>query len=94
MKRWATGEKAEVEQEDIDRELFKLAREWMSMSKLRMLPGHVAKDSDAVLWKKFREHPRSSSTVKNSPSSERFISCSVMRSWDREILPERFSSWA
>jgi hypothetical protein len=39
MKRWVTGEKAEMEQEDIERELFELAREWMSVSKLRKLPG-------------------------------------------------------
>ncbi len=45
MKRWVTGEKAEMEQEDIDRELFELAHEWMSVSKhqVRNLPGHVAK---------------------------------------------------
>ncbi len=67
IKRWVPGEKAEMEQDDIDSELFELAREWMSVSKLRMLPGHVAKESDAALWKKFREHPRRSSTVKNSP---------------------------
>ncbi len=35
MKRWLTGQKAEMEQEDIDRELFELAREWVSVSKLR-----------------------------------------------------------
>ncbi len=35
MKRWMTGEKAEMEQDDIDRELFKLTCEWMSVSKLR-----------------------------------------------------------
>ncbi len=35
MKRWMTGEKAEKEQEDIGRELFELAREWMAVSKIR-----------------------------------------------------------
>jgi hypothetical protein len=42
--RWVTGEKAEMGQEDIDRELFELACEWMAVSKLRKLPGHVAKE--------------------------------------------------
>jgi hypothetical protein len=32
MKRWATGQKAEMEQEDIDRELFEFACEWMAVS--------------------------------------------------------------
>jgi hypothetical protein len=38
MKGWVTGEKAAMEQKDIDRELFELAREWMTVSKLRKLP--------------------------------------------------------
>ena len=58
MKRWVTGEKAEMDQEDIDRELFELAREWMAVSKLRKLPGHVAKETDVALWKQFREYPK------------------------------------
>ena len=58
MKRWVTDEKAEMEQEDIDRELFELAREWMAVSKLRKLPGHVAKETDVALWKQFREYPK------------------------------------
>jgi hypothetical protein len=53
MKRWVTGEKAEMEQEDIDSdsELFELAREWMCVSKLqvRNLPGHAAKETDVAL---------------------------------------------
>jgi hypothetical protein len=69
MKRWVTSKKAEMDQEDIDRELFELAREWMAVSKLRKLPGHVAKKSDAALWKKFRQHPRRSSIVKNAQNS-------------------------
>ncbi len=58
MKRLVTGEKAEMEQEDIDRELFELAREWMAVSKLRKLPGHVAKETNVALWKQFREYPK------------------------------------
>ncbi len=58
-KRWVTGEKAEMEQEDIDRELFELARGWMSVSKLsRKLPCHVAKETDVALWKQFHEYPK------------------------------------
>ncbi len=53
-----TGEKAEMDQEDIDRELFELAREWMAVSKLRKLPGHVAKETDVALWTQFREYPK------------------------------------
>jgi hypothetical protein len=33
MKRWVTGKKAEMDSEDNERELFELAREWMSQSK-------------------------------------------------------------
>ena len=54
IKRWVTGEKAEMEPEDIDSELFKLAPEYMSASKLKKLPGHVAKPTDHALWKQYR----------------------------------------
>ncbi len=47
-----------MEQKDIDRELFELAREWMAVSKLRKLPGHVANETDIALWKQFREYPK------------------------------------
>ncbi len=40
-----------MDQDDIDRELFELAREWMEVSKLKKLPGHVAKETDVSLWK-------------------------------------------
>ncbi len=56
MKQWVTGQKAEMEQEDIDRELFKLACEWMAVSKLRKIPCHVAKETNVALWKQFREY--------------------------------------
>ncbi len=58
MERWLTGEKAEMEQEDVDRELFELARESMSVSTLRKLPGHVAKEPDVARWKQFREYQK------------------------------------
>ncbi len=56
MKRWVTGDKAEMDSEYIERELFELARDWMSQSKLKKLPGHQAKPTDVSLWKQFREY--------------------------------------
>ena len=63
MKRWVTGEKAEMEQEDTDRELFKLGREWMAVSKLRKLPGHVANETDVALCKQFHEYPKQKGAI-------------------------------
>ncbi len=63
MKRWVTGEKAEMGQEDIDRKLYELAREWMAVSKLRKFPCHVAKETDVTLWKQFREYPKHKGTI-------------------------------
>jgi hypothetical protein len=34
IKRWVTGEQAEMDQDDIDREFFELARDWIEVSKL------------------------------------------------------------
>jgi hypothetical protein len=50
IKRWVTGhgEQAEMDQDDIDRELFELAREWMAVSKLKKLSGHAAKETDVA----------------------------------------------
>jgi hypothetical protein len=50
IKRWVTGhgEQAETDQDDIDRELFELARDWMEVSKLKKLSGHVAKQTDVA----------------------------------------------
>jgi hypothetical protein len=58
IKKWITGERATEEQEDIDRELFELARDYMSASGLKKIPGHVAKETDFALWKLFRTHTR------------------------------------
>ena len=51
IKRWVTGEQAEMDQDDsdIDRELFELARDWMEVSKLKKLSGHVAKETNVAL---------------------------------------------
>ncbi len=63
MKQWVTGQKAEMEQEDIDRVLFKIAREWMAVSKLRKISGRVAKETYVALWKQFCEYPKQKGTV-------------------------------
>ena len=59
IKKWITGERATVEQEDIDREIFELARDFMSASGLQKVPGHVSKETDIGLWKLARTHSRS-----------------------------------
>jgi hypothetical protein len=56
IKRWVTGEKAEMDSEDIERELFQLARDWMSESKLKKLPSHQSKPTDVSLWKQYRDY--------------------------------------
>ena len=56
IKKWVTGERATEEQEDIDRAIFELAREFMSASGLKKIPGHVGKGTDFALWKLARTH--------------------------------------
>ena len=51
IKSWVTGESAELEEEDIEREMFELAREFMHASKLRKTPGHKSLATDFALWK-------------------------------------------
>jgi hypothetical protein len=63
MKRWVTGDKAEMDSEDFERELFELARDWMSQSKLKKLPGHQSKPTDVSLWKQFREYKTKKGSV-------------------------------
>jgi hypothetical protein len=41
IKRWVTGKQSEMDQDDIDRELFELARDWMEVSKLKKLSGQM-----------------------------------------------------
>ncbi len=64
VKHWVTGEHAEMDQDDIDRELFELAREWMEVSKLKKLPGHVAKETDVSLWKQYSDRVNKKSGVR------------------------------
>jgi hypothetical protein len=63
IKRWVTGEQAEMDQDDIDRDLFELAREWMELSKLKKLPGHVAKETDVAQCKQFRQYPKQKGAI-------------------------------
>ena len=51
VKQWVTGEHATMEEEDIERELFELARDWMWASKLKKTPGHKSLPTDFAMWK-------------------------------------------
>ncbi len=53
-----------MDQDDIDRELFELEREWMEVSKLKKLPGHVAKETDVSLWKQYGDRINKKSGVR------------------------------
>jgi hypothetical protein len=63
IKRWVTGVQAEMDQDDIDMELFELAHDWMEVSKLKKLPGHVAKETDVALNKQFPEYPKQKGVI-------------------------------
>jgi hypothetical protein len=54
VKRWVTGERAVLPEDDIERELFEEARELMHLSGLKKLPGHKGPDTDLHLWKNAR----------------------------------------
>ena len=56
IKQWVTGDRAVMDSEDIDRELFELARDFMSASKLKKLPSHVPKPTDHAMWKQYRAY--------------------------------------
>ena len=56
MKTWVTGEKAVMEEEDIQMEIFDLARAWMNDSLLFKVPGQVEGEFDVALWKCFRSY--------------------------------------
>ena len=57
IRKWVTGAKAEMEQEDIDREFFEFVRQYMSLSGLRKVLDHVALPDDVALWKRDSESP-------------------------------------
>jgi hypothetical protein len=50
IKRWVSvhGKQSEMDQDDIDRELVELARDWMDVSKLKKLSCCVAKETDVA----------------------------------------------
>jgi hypothetical protein len=52
-----------MDSEDIEREFFELARDWMSQSKLKKLPGHQSKPTDVALRKQFREYRAKRGTI-------------------------------
>ena len=43
MKTWTTGDEAVMEEEDIQMEMFELARAWMNDSLLFKVTGHAAR---------------------------------------------------
>ena len=51
IKHWVTGERAEMEPDDIEREMFKIAREFMDASKLKKIPSHNHNPNNFHLWK-------------------------------------------
>ena len=55
IKEWVTGEKAVMDEEDIEHEMFNAARDFMSASLLRKLPNHFSKPTDYYLWKLVRD---------------------------------------
>ncbi len=52
VKRWVTGERAVLPEDDIERELFEEARELMHFSGLKKLPGHKGLDTDLHLGRR------------------------------------------
>ncbi len=57
IRKWVTGAKTKMEQEDIDREFFELALQNMSLSGLMKVPDHVALPDDVALWKLHSKFP-------------------------------------
>jgi hypothetical protein len=57
VKLWITGERAEMDDEDIENQLFVEARDLMQLSRLKKLPGHKGLSTDLHLWKRAgRDH--------------------------------------
>jgi hypothetical protein len=52
VKRWITGERAEMNEEDIENQLLVEACELMHLSRLNKLPGHKGLTTDLHLWKR------------------------------------------
>ena len=64
VKRWVTGECAEMEDADIHKEIFDLARSFMEESKLKTIPTHVPNETDIGLWKLYREYTKVKTGIK------------------------------
>jgi hypothetical protein len=57
VKRWITGKRAEMDEEDFENQLFEKARELMQLSGPKKLLGHKVLSTDLHLWKKAgRDH--------------------------------------
>ncbi len=52
VKQWVTGKQAEMDDEDIENQLFEEARELMQLSGRKKHPGHNGLSTDLHLWKK------------------------------------------
>ncbi len=65
IKRWVTGEKAEMDSEDIEQEIFELVRDWMSQSNLKQLHGHQSDPTNVSLWTQYREYKAKKVSVFN-----------------------------
>ena len=52
-----------MDSEDIELDLFELARDWMSQSKVKKLPGHPSKPTDVSLWKQYCEYKEKKGSV-------------------------------
>jgi hypothetical protein len=58
-----TGAEAVIEQENIDNEMRKLARNWMAKSKLMLLPDHVSESTDLAMWKLLSEKRKANGSI-------------------------------
>jgi hypothetical protein len=59
----ARGDKAEMDLGFIEQELFELARDWMSQSKPKKLPGPQSKPTEVSLCKQFCEYKVQKGTI-------------------------------
>ncbi len=88
MKRWVTGDKAEMDSEDIELQLSELARDWMSQSKLKKLPCHQSKSTNVSLWKQYREYK-----AKNGSILIRLFRCPFHHRFDALCTIEAWAAW-
>jgi hypothetical protein len=60
MQGWETGEEAVLTLEDIDKEIYELARRRMAVTDLKPLPDDSKESSDIAMWKLIREKRKDS----------------------------------